>query len=195
MSEAAFDNLFPNMLARKLLDWKQLKVEVDEICCWASAQRRNQGRSVVLRAQIGQRRDFKGTLRSSIDKVEAIIGLRSGGLPEAHRKKIFTDCIDLAVSMRDILYAFFSANPNTPDDKLHQMFVLGVQSWGWMYDVYAMDCKGTNVCQLGRLNWTKMPNAIETIACLEEICTVMTDIKATLRIICDKANDAALSNA
>ncbi|RUS33772.1 hypothetical protein BC938DRAFT_483983 [Jimgerdemannia flammicorona] len=28
MSEAAFDNLFPNMLARKLLDWKQLKVEV-----------------------------------------------------------------------------------------------------------------------------------------------------------------------
>ncbi|RUP49340.1 LOW QUALITY PROTEIN: hypothetical protein BC936DRAFT_142754 [Jimgerdemannia flammicorona] len=37
ISEAAFDNLFPNMLARKLLDRKQLKVEVDEICCWASA--------------------------------------------------------------------------------------------------------------------------------------------------------------
>ncbi|RUS29881.1 hypothetical protein BC938DRAFT_480117 [Jimgerdemannia flammicorona] len=58
-----------------------------------------------------------------------------------------------------------------------------------------MDCKGTNVCRLGRLNWTKMPNTIETIACLEVICTVMTNIKATLRIICDKANNVALSNA
>ncbi|RUP50304.1 hypothetical protein BC936DRAFT_139684 [Jimgerdemannia flammicorona] len=51
-----------------------------ENVCWASAYRRNEGRSVVLRARIGQKCDFRGTLKNSIDKLEAIIGLRSGGL-------------------------------------------------------------------------------------------------------------------
>ena len=89
--------------------------------------RRNEDRSVVLRARIGQRCDFR-TLKNNIDKLEAIIGLRSGGLPVPHRKKIFEDRIDLMVAMQDILYTFFAANPNATDETLHQTFVLGPQS-------------------------------------------------------------------
>ncbi len=101
-----------------------------EICCWGSAQRRNDGHSVILRARVGQKCDFRGILKNSVDKLEAIVGLRSGGLPVAHQRKIFEDHIDLSVTMRDILYSFFKSNQYAPDDLLHQTFVLGVQSWG-----------------------------------------------------------------
>ncbi len=100
-----------------------------EICSWASSQRRNKGRSITLRARVGQKCDFRGTLKNSINKLEALIGLRSGGLPEAHRKKIFLDALDLSITMRDVLYAFFNYNSNASDEELHKMFVLGVQSY------------------------------------------------------------------
>ncbi|CAG8470202.1 13408_t:CDS:10 [Ambispora gerdemannii] len=195
MSEMTFDNLFTNMLARRFLDKKELKMDVGEICCWASAQRRNEGRSVVLRARIGQRCDFRGTLKNNIDKLEAIIGLRSGGLPTVHRKKIFEDRTDLMVAMRDILYTFFVANPNATDEKLHQTFVLGIQSWGWTQDIYGMDCKGTKICRFGRLRRIKLQNTICTISCLEELYTAISDVKVTLKSICDHTNSVALANA
>ncbi|CAI2174987.1 5896_t:CDS:2 [Funneliformis geosporum] len=195
ISESDFDNSFPNMLMKRFLDKAELKIDVGEICCWASAKRRNEGRSTMLRARIGQKCDFKGTLKNNIDSLEAIVGLRSGGLPEAHRKKIFEDHIDLAVTMRDILSEFFHANPNSPDDKLHQTFILGIQSWGWVYNVFAMDCKATNVCRFSRLRRTKLPNTMRMIACLEEFYATISDVKATLKVICDRANNVALANA
>lgn len=85
---------------------------------------------MVLRARIGQKCDFRGTLKNSTDKLEAIIGLRSGGLPVAHRKKIFEDRADLAVAMRDILYTFFASNSGASEDDLHSTYILGMQSWG-----------------------------------------------------------------
>ena len=100
-----------------------------EICSWASAQRRNEGRSITLRARVGQTCDFRGTLKPSINKLEAITGLRSGGLPEPHRKKIYLDSLDLSITMRDILHTFFKSNANSPDEDLHKIFILGVQSW------------------------------------------------------------------
>src|ERR1044072_1699651 len=91
-----------------------------EICSWASAQRRNEGRSITLRARVGQKCDFRGTSKHSINKLEAITGLRSGGLPEPHRKKIF---LDLSITMRDIL-PHFNSNANVSDEDLHKIFVL-----------------------------------------------------------------------
>jgi len=79
---------------------------------------------------VGQKCDFRGTLKHSINKLEAITGLRSGGLPEPHRKKNFSDFLDLSITMRDILHAFFNSNANASDEDLHKIFVLGVQSWG-----------------------------------------------------------------
>lgn len=195
VSEAAFDNAFPNILAKRFLDKEELRMEVGEIVCWASAHRRNEGRSVVLRARVGQKCDFRGTLKNSFDRLEAIIGLRSGGLPDAHRKKVHEDRVDLAVAMRDILYGFFASNSKAPEDDLHSMYVLGMQSWGWNHDTYAMDCKATNVLRFGRLSRVKLPSTMRTLACLEGFYALMSDVRATLRKICDHANNTALAHS
>ena len=97
--------------------------------------RRNEGRSIVLRARIGQKCDFRGTLENSVNSLEAIIGLRSGGLPVAHRKKVIEDRIDLSVTMRDVLYKFFKTNSGAPEDDLHCTYVLGIQSWGMCINI------------------------------------------------------------
>ncbi|RGB30530.1 hypothetical protein C1646_817869 [Rhizophagus diaphanus] len=195
VSESDFDNLFTNMLTRRFLDKTELKMDAGEICSWASAKRRNEGRSTTLRARVGQKCDFRGTLKHSINKLEAIVGLRSGGLPEAHPKKIFVDSIDLSITMRDILYTFFNSNTNAPDEDLHKMFVFGIKSWGWTHQILAMDCKGTNICRFGILCTTALPNSTRTLACLEKFYVEMKNVKATLSSICNKANDIALSHA
>ncbi|RUP44679.1 hypothetical protein BC936DRAFT_149144 [Jimgerdemannia flammicorona] len=151
-----------------------------EICCWASAVRRNDDRSVVLRARVGQKCDFRGTLKHSIDNLEAIIGLRSGGLPAAHRRKVSEDRVDLAVAMRDILFNFFVSNTNAPDNDLHRTFILGAQSWGLTHDTFGMDCRATNLCRFGRLARTKLPNTTRTLACLEAFYALMLDVKVLL---------------
>ncbi|RUS30314.1 hypothetical protein BC938DRAFT_479567, partial [Jimgerdemannia flammicorona] len=180
VSESSFDNSFPNMLTRRFLDRTELKMDVGEICCWASAARRNDGRSVVLRARVGQKCDFRGTLKHSIDNLEAIIGLRSGGLPAAHRRKVSEDRVDLAVAMRDILFNFFVSNTNAPDNDLHRTFILGAQSWGLTHDTFGMDCRATNLCRFGRLARTKLPNTTRTLACLEAFYALMLDVKVLL---------------
>ncbi|CAG8565721.1 15492_t:CDS:2, partial [Racocetra fulgida] len=164
----------------KIILSEQDKVNMIEICSWASAIRRNKGRSITLRARVGQKCDFRGTLKHSINKLEVVTGLRSGGLPEPHRKKIFLDSLDLAITMRDILYTFFESNANSPDEDLHKLFVLGFQSLG------------TNICRYGKLCTTALPNSIRTLACLEKFYIEMKNIKVIFELL---PNDIALSHA
>ncbi|CAG8650676.1 12011_t:CDS:2, partial [Funneliformis mosseae] len=191
ISESDFDNDFSNMLTKRFLEKQDLKMDVGEIACWASSRRRNEGRSIVLRARIGQKCDFRGTLKNSVNSLEAIIGLRSGGLPVANRRKILEDRIDLSVAMRDVLYDFFKSNSNASGDDLHRTYVLGTQSWGWVHETYGMDCKATNVLRLGRLSQTRMPNTQKSLAILEGFYALMSDVK----VICDHTNDVSLSNS
>jgi hypothetical protein len=65
------------------------------------AQHQNESHSVILHARIGQKCDF--SKNNSIDKLEAIVGLRSSGLLTAYQWKIFEDHIDLNVTIQDIL--------------------------------------------------------------------------------------------
>ncbi|CAG8612045.1 18201_t:CDS:2, partial [Acaulospora morrowiae] len=156
ISERDFDNNFPTMLTKRFLENQDLQMDA------------NEGLSIYHRARAGQKCDFRGTLKNSHTSLEAIIGLRSGGLPVAHRKKILEDRIDLAVVMRDILYDFFKSNLNAPGDELHRTYVLGIQSWEWIHETYGMDCKATNVLRFGRLSQTRMPNNPKTLTTLEE---------------------------
>ncbi|CAB4482561.1 unnamed protein product [Rhizophagus irregularis] len=64
ISKSAFDNSFTNMFTRRFLNKTELKMDLEEICSWASAQRRNEGRSITLRAQVGQKYDFRETLNT-----------------------------------------------------------------------------------------------------------------------------------
>ncbi|RIA98438.1 hypothetical protein C1645_731660 [Glomus cerebriforme] len=122
--------------------------------------------------------EIKRAVLTYINKLEAITGLRSGGLPEPHRKKNFSDFLDLSITMRDVLHAFFNSNASASDEDLHKIFVLGVQSLGY-----------------GKLCTTALPNSIRTLACLENFYVEMKNVKATLNSICNKANDIALSHA
>jgi len=45
------------------------------------------------------------------------------------KKNFFVDSLDLSITMRNILKAFFDSNTNAPDEDLHKMFVFGIQSW------------------------------------------------------------------
>ncbi|CAI2188283.1 19605_t:CDS:10 [Funneliformis geosporum] len=169
ISEVDFDNAFPNMLAKRFLNREELKMDVGEIACWASAYRRNEGRSVVLRARIGQKCDFRGTLKKSINKLEALIGLRSGGLPEPHRKKIYEDKVDISVAMRDILYTFFKGNSKAPSSDIHSTFVFGIHSWD------AQHPKNT----LGTRKFLR----------------TFTDLQTTLNTICEHTNSISLAHS
>ncbi|GBC31557.2 thioredoxin domain-containing protein 11 isoform X2 [Rhizophagus irregularis DAOM 181602=DAOM 197198] len=195
ISEADFDNAFPNMLAKRFLNREELKMDVGEIACWASACRRNEGRSVVLRARIGQKCDFRGTLKKSINRLEALIGLRSGGLPEPHRKKIYEDKVDLSVAMRDVLYTFFRENSNAPSSEIHSTFVFGIHSWGWVHNIYGMDCKATNILRLGSISHSKMPNTLKMLPVLESFYVLFTDLQDTLSTICEHTNSVSLAHS
>ncbi|CAB4441681.1 unnamed protein product [Rhizophagus irregularis] len=195
ISEADFDNAFPNMLAKRFLNREELKMDVGEIACWASACRRNEGRSVVLRARIGQKCDFRGTLKKSINRLEALIGLRSGGLPEPHRKKIYEDKVDLSVAMRDVLYTFFRENSNAPSSEIHSTFVFGIHSWGWVHYIYGMDCKATNILRLGSISHSKMPNTLKMLPVLESFYVLFTDLQDTLSTICEHTNSVSLAHS
>ncbi|CAG8454521.1 3461_t:CDS:10 [Cetraspora pellucida] len=195
VSEADFDNAFPNMLAKRFLNKEELKMDGGEIACWASACRRNEGRSVVLRARVGQKCDFRGILKKSINRLEALIGLRSGGLPEPHQKKIHEDKVDLSVAMRDILYTFFKENSKAPSSDVHSTFVFGIHSWGWVHNVYGMDCKATNLLRLGGISHLKMPNTLKTLSVLESFYVLFKDLQVTLNTICEHTNSVSLAHS
>ncbi|CAG8599285.1 12420_t:CDS:2 [Funneliformis mosseae] len=172
ISEVDFDNAFPNMLAKRFLNREELKMDVREIACWASAYRRNEGRSVVLRARIGQKCDFRGTLKKSINKLEALIGLRSGGLPEPYRKKIYEDKVDISVAMRDILYTFFKEN-----SKAYSFHIC-------LWNIF-----------MGCISHLKMPNTLKTLSVLESFYVLFTDLQTTLNTICEHTNSISLAHS
>ncbi|RUP44904.1 hypothetical protein BC936DRAFT_148878 [Jimgerdemannia flammicorona] len=180
VSEAAFDNAFTNMLVKRCLDPEELKIDVGEIACWASAERRNVGRSILLRARVGQKCDLRGTMKKSINNFEPLIGL--------HR-------IDLSVTLRDIICQFFISNSKAQDDDLHKTFVIGMQSWGWVHEIYAMDCKATNIMRFGRLRQSRLPNTVTTLPCLEEFFVAMSDLMATIKIMREHVNNIALAHS
>ncbi|CAG8835269.1 36001_t:CDS:10, partial [Gigaspora margarita] len=164
VSEADFNNAFPNMLAKRFLNSEELKMDVGEIACWASACRRNEGRSVVLRARTGQKYDFRGTLKKSVNKLEALIGLRS-------------------------------ENSKAPSSDIHSTFVFGIHSWGWVHNIYGMDCKATNLLRLGNISYSKMPNTLKKLSILESFYVLFTDLQATLNTICEHTNNVSLAHS
>ncbi|CAG8478072.1 20299_t:CDS:2 [Cetraspora pellucida] len=64
----------------------------------------------------------------------------------------------------------------------------------WIHETYGMACKVTNVLRLGRLSQKKMPNTLKTLAILEGFYATMSDIKSTLKIICNHKNNVSRSH-
>ncbi|PKK56977.1 hypothetical protein RhiirC2_721522 [Rhizophagus irregularis] len=47
----------------------------------------------------------------------------------------------------------------------------------WTHQIFAMDCKGTNICRYGKLCTTDLHNFIRTLACLEKFYIDMKNVK------------------
>ncbi|RUS32580.1 hypothetical protein BC938DRAFT_475037 [Jimgerdemannia flammicorona] len=105
------------------------------------------------------------------------------------------DRIDLSVTLRDIICQFFIYNSKAQDDDLHKTFVIGMQSWGWVHEIYAMDCKATNIMRFGRLRQSRLPNTVTTLPCLEEFFVAMSDLMATIKIMREHVNNIALAHS
>ncbi|CAI2170855.1 13626_t:CDS:2, partial [Funneliformis geosporum] len=140
VSEFDFNNAFLNMLIKRFLDKQNLKMD-------------RLAKSV--------------TFGDSVNSLKAIIGLKSGGLPVAHHKKVIENQIDLSIVIRDVLYNFFKTNSNASENDL--------------YHTYILDCKATNVLHLGRLSQINMPNTMKTLTILKGFYTLISDINESKR--------------
>ncbi|CAJ0764176.1 22701_t:CDS:2, partial [Entrophospora sp. SA101] len=86
----------------------------------ASAMIANLNKKLVDRSLIGQRCDF----RITCDGFEAVIGLRSGGLPKACSSKRWNDKVDLMVAMRDVLLQEAIENNGVGCKDFRKLFLL-----------------------------------------------------------------------
>lgn len=100
-----------------------------EIQSIASAFITNSTKKPTDRSLIGQKCDFRVTC----DGFEMVIGLRSGGLPEACKSKKLDDKIDLMVAMRDVLLKEAIENNGIDCIDFKQLYTIGVHSYGKIF--------------------------------------------------------------
>ncbi|CAJ0872257.1 14738_t:CDS:2 [Entrophospora sp. SA101] len=174
MSEGSFSNNFTNMMTRGVITYHQKFVYDElsgffpdgkgEIQSLASAMIANLNKKLVDRSLIGQRCDF----RITCDGFEAVIGLRSGGLPKACSSKRWNDKVDLMVAMRDVLLQEAIENN-------------GVGCF--YYNLYALDWKARGLWRLGLLKKTKLPQSNNQLLMIEKLTTLLLRIESTLNHI------------
>ena len=145
----------------------------EEIQSIASAFITNSTKKPTDRSLIGQKCDFRVTR----DGFEMVIGLRSGGLPEACKSKKLDDKIDLMVAMRDVLLQEAIENNGVECMDFKQLYTIGIHMVrfsgkahhrllahlfkfiGFFYNVYAIDWKSRGLWRLGLLKKTKLPQS------------------------------------
>ncbi|CAB4408684.1 unnamed protein product [Rhizophagus irregularis] len=124
--EAMFSNNFTNMLTKGILTYhRKFIYDEGEIQSIASAFITNSTKKPTDRSLIGQKCDFRVTR----DGFEMVIGLRSGGLPEACKSKKLDDKIDLMVAMRDVLLQEAIENNGVECTDFKQLYTIGVHSY------------------------------------------------------------------
>ncbi|CAG8729044.1 23028_t:CDS:2, partial [Gigaspora rosea] len=171
--EAMFSNNFTNMLTKGILTYHQKFIyDEGEIQSIASAFITNSTKKPTDRSLIGQKCDFRVTR----DGFEMVIGLRSGGLPEACKSKKYEDKIDLVVAMRDVLLQEAIENN-------------GVELF---YNVYALDWKSRGLWRLGLLKKTRLPQSNSQLLMIEKLVVTLLRIELTLNHIESIRNDLAV---
>ncbi|CAG8621377.1 1146_t:CDS:10 [Ambispora gerdemannii] len=189
ISEAMFSNNFTNMLTKGILTYHQkFKYDEGEIQSISSAFITNSTKKPTDRSLIGQKYDFRVTC----DRFEMVIGLRSGGLPEACESKKWDDKIDLMVAMRDVLLQEAIENNGVECTDFKQLYTIGVHSYGFFYNVYAMDWKSRGLWRLGLLKKTKLPQSNAQLLMIEKLVMTLLRIELTLNHIETIRNDLAV---
>lgn len=95
----------------------------------ASAVIANSTKNPTDRSLIGQKCDFRVTC----DGFEVVIGLRSGGLPEACKSKKWNDKVDMMVAMRDVLLREGIENNGIDCTDYKKLYTIGIHSYGKIF--------------------------------------------------------------
>lgn len=74
-----------------------------------------------------------------------VIGLRSGGLPEACKSKKLSDKIDLMVAMRDVLLHEAIDNNGVECTDFKQLYTIGVHSYGKIFRKSTSSIVGSSI--------------------------------------------------
>ncbi|CAG8615310.1 25321_t:CDS:10 [Dentiscutata erythropus] len=187
--EAMFSNNFTNMLTKGILTYhRKFMYDEGEIQSLASAFITNTTKKPTDRSLIGQKCDFRVTC----DGFEIVIGLRSGGLPEACKSKKWNDKVDLMVAMRDVLLREAIENNGVECTDFKRIYTLGVHSFGFFYNVYAMDWKSKGLWRLGLLKKAKLPQSNEQLLMIEKLVVTLLQIESTLNHIVTIRNDLVI---
>ncbi|GBB95686.1 hypothetical protein RclHR1_25950003 [Rhizophagus clarus] len=180
MSEVAFGSNFTNMVTKGILTFGQTyHYEEGEIQSLASSVISNLKTKPTERSLIGQKVDF----RISKDQFETLIGLRSGGLPTATKGKKWMDKVDLAVSLRDVLVNEGIENNGVEPSRFQKLFVLGVHSYNYNYNIYGLDWRCKGVWRLGLLQKVKLPTSIDYLPAIEKFIISLLRVEETLHRI------------
>ncbi|KAJ3187652.1 hypothetical protein HDU85_006043 [Gaertneriomyces sp. JEL0708] len=131
-SEALVDNCTSGYLVKALLDSSSThwRVEEGELQSLGSIAARNQQADPSNRMTAGQKVDLRVTLDDTMDRVEGLVYLRSGGLPRPGLRKFHDDRVDLVECLLEILYAVGVENMGVHSDTYRRLFVMGMQTYG-----------------------------------------------------------------
>ncbi|CAG8661111.1 10859_t:CDS:10 [Funneliformis caledonium] len=150
-----------------------------EIQSLASAMIANLNKKLVDRSLIGQRCDF----RITCDGFEAVIGLRSGGLPEACSSKRWNDKVDLMVAMRDVLLQEAIENNGVECTDFRNLFLLQLVRIG-------LESKRSMAVRPHEE--TKLPQSNNQLLIIEKLTTLLLRIESTLNYIITIRNELAV---
>ncbi|KAJ3159538.1 hypothetical protein HDU86_001547 [Geranomyces michiganensis] len=182
MSEYAFDNATNGHLVKTLIDpeedrWRLEEGELQGIGSKIARTHRTAATDAVL---AGQKLDLRLTLKDTDAQLEALICLRSGGLPKATTSKIEGDRADLINCLMETLWSYMSKVQGVPSKMLVDQFILGLHSYDWESHLYAMSWRAQGVFCCGSLKRYTLPRTLAEPVLIEDAVFTLLCVEATL---------------
>ncbi|KAI8590763.1 hypothetical protein BDZ88DRAFT_506042 [Geranomyces variabilis] len=116
---------------KKIANEDHWRLEEGELQGIGSKPARNDHAAATDAVLAGQKLDLRLTLKDTDAQLEALICLRSGGLPKATPSKIEGDRADLMNHLMETLWSYTSKVQGVPSEMLVDQFLLGLQSYDW----------------------------------------------------------------
>ncbi|KAI9002033.1 hypothetical protein BC832DRAFT_130620 [Gaertneriomyces semiglobifer] len=184
-SEGTVDQKLTAFMIKALVDPYQERWKTDEgeVQSLGSMLARNTARSIEMKNVAGQKCDLRVILADSDHRLEGLVALRSGGFPKPGFGKFHSDRVDLAVCLRDILFAFLSNHQGCDPAQVSRLFVLGSQGYDYWQTVYAMRWRTSGIFMLGTLRKGKHPGTVRSVATAVDIIYLNLRIEKTLSVI------------
>lgn len=111
------------------------------------------------------------------------------------KSKKWNDKVDMMVAIRDVLLRDGQDINGIECNHFKKLYTLGVHSYGFFYDVYAMDWKAKDLWRLDLIKRTKLPQSNKQLLMLEKLVITLLRVELTLNNIERIRNDLAIEAA